>query len=205
MSKQQFKVGDEVVVTSAPDYADEEQARAIIGQKGVIDFIDDGGRFEIYIPFGKGLPEYFDPENLSALTRASEAETVEEETNYIVVNITTAQPIDERIYSKSEAESICRKNWLGTYHATNVFDHIKSLLSWYKPGEQEFRDEQTTAHISALQKEVEELRLLLPKAFQAGEEWANECNCGECDYCQTKSESAPKFDRWLQQVNPPKH
>jgi acyl carrier protein phosphodiesterase len=37
---------------------------------------------------------------------------------------------------------------------------------------------------------------LIKLAFEAGEEFNNQCFCDECDYCQMAIEKAPSFQEW---------
>lgn len=40
----------------------------------------------------------------------------------------------------------------------------------------------------------------IAKAFDAGERFANECFCGECDYCLLNSEKSPDKDKYLKSL-----
>lgn len=40
----------------------------------------------------------------------------------------------------------------------------------------------------------------LKLAFEAGEAFASECHCGECDYCIEKTEKTPNFQQWKEKV-----
>lgn len=47
-----------------------------------------------------------------------------------------------------------------------------------------------------------EIKQLLKEAFEAGEEYWNECHCGKCDYCiDVKQSDAPNFERWFNNIN----
>lgn len=45
------------------------------------------------------------------------------------------------------------------------------------------------------------LKELLKDAFEAGFQYANECECGKCDYCLTVGQvKAPDFQTWYKRV-----
>ncbi len=57
-------------------------------------------------------------------------------------------------------------------------------------------DETVQARIENFMKEVSEQEKR--KAFEAGENYANDCRCGKCDYCtEVKDKDAPNCEEYL--------
>lgn len=85
-------------------------------------------------------------------------------------------------------------------HVNNYDRHGWEEVSHSTKIGSEYLDKLTQSLKSSPASTVMPDKELLRSAFEAGEENANECRCGKCDYCiDIKSEDAPDFEKWYRE------